>query len=491
MKDDNLTLLIQSLTMSEKRYFKLFSEKHIIGESNKYVLLFDYICKNTNSNELEIKEYFEANNFSGDYISSDKNYLFNLILRSLTEFHHQKTYNLEIKKLLESIEILFHKGLYQICLKLIAKAEKLTIACENFSLMLDILNWKKKCFGYSFGIDKAKLVNEEMDVYLEKQLNLKQITNIYYESYLLKVKFDKYPNETINEFDELLKNDLMSNYENALSLNAKIFYNLTFSHYYFVKNENENEYHYIQKTIDLIHTSTVYRIENPLDYISIYNRLLSLKKYYHKESFNDDIIILREFSNQIEFRKEIVMQRVFIHTYTAELEFLLTENEYKMAEKRISEIEIGILKLSFPIEPMYMIQFFYLYSVCLKAINEGKKALKFINKTLNEFQFQSNPLYFVKTEIINILTHYELKNFDLVTSLVKNFKRKYKNDIHIQEIELKLLKLLSSHSNNPNKKSKIKQEFKFILEEPEFNLQSPNFFIENYKKWIQKQIEKL
>ena len=110
---------------------------------------------------------------------------------------------------------------------------------------------------------------------------------------------------------------------------------------------------------------------------------------------------------------------------------------------------------------------------------------------MNEFQFQSNPLYFVKTEIINILTHYELKNFDLVISLVKNFKRKYKNDIHIQEIELKLLKLLSSHSNNPNKKNKIKQEFKLIIEEPDFKLQSPNFFIENYKKWIQKQIEKL
>ena len=33
--------LVKSMTMSEKRYFKIYSSKHVIGQSNDYVLLFD------------------------------------------------------------------------------------------------------------------------------------------------------------------------------------------------------------------------------------------------------------------------------------------------------------------------------------------------------------------------------------------------------------------------------------------------------------------
>ena len=37
--------LIKSLTKSEKRYFKLMSSRHTIGEENNYVILFDAIEK--------------------------------------------------------------------------------------------------------------------------------------------------------------------------------------------------------------------------------------------------------------------------------------------------------------------------------------------------------------------------------------------------------------------------------------------------------------
>jgi len=57
IKEDSLSTLIQSLSMNEKRYFKLFSEKHIIGEQNKYSLLFDFLVKNPESTENDIKSF--------------------------------------------------------------------------------------------------------------------------------------------------------------------------------------------------------------------------------------------------------------------------------------------------------------------------------------------------------------------------------------------------------------------------------------------------
>ena len=55
-KNSNAYALIKSLTMSEKRYFKIFSERHTIGEQNKYIALFDELDKTEEENDNELKK---------------------------------------------------------------------------------------------------------------------------------------------------------------------------------------------------------------------------------------------------------------------------------------------------------------------------------------------------------------------------------------------------------------------------------------------------
>lgn len=55
-KNSNAFILIKNLTMSEKRYFKIFSERHTIGEQNKYIALFDELDKAVEENDTEIKK---------------------------------------------------------------------------------------------------------------------------------------------------------------------------------------------------------------------------------------------------------------------------------------------------------------------------------------------------------------------------------------------------------------------------------------------------
>ena len=71
MKKEPLFDLIQSLTMSEKRFFKIFSQRHIIGEVNQYLLMFDFIDKTPEvNNEILLKQSFVKN------LSAEKNYLY-------------------------------------------------------------------------------------------------------------------------------------------------------------------------------------------------------------------------------------------------------------------------------------------------------------------------------------------------------------------------------------------------------------------------------
>ena len=52
-KNSNAFVVIKSLTMSEKRYFKIFSERHTIGSQNKYVALFDQLDKSEDEDDVE------------------------------------------------------------------------------------------------------------------------------------------------------------------------------------------------------------------------------------------------------------------------------------------------------------------------------------------------------------------------------------------------------------------------------------------------------
>ncbi len=57
---NSLHELIKSLNKSEKRYFKVFSSRHTIGEENSYIKLFDFIDKMDEYDEEELFKCFKV-----------------------------------------------------------------------------------------------------------------------------------------------------------------------------------------------------------------------------------------------------------------------------------------------------------------------------------------------------------------------------------------------------------------------------------------------
>jgi hypothetical protein len=495
-KNSNAFVIIKSLTMSEKRYFKLFSERHTIGEQNKYVALFDQLDKIEAENDTVLKSNLKALGVNPDFISADKNYLYQLILRSLNEFHNSKTYNLKIKESLVSIEILFHKGLYHECLKLITRAEEFAIECENFQLMIDVLMWKKKCCGYSIGLKEAAAVNTEIDIYLELLSNLKRFTDLYYESNLLQATNEKQNKAlTQQKYQQILNEPELQSEEAALSFSAKIFHHLIYSNYYFSIDNKPLEFEHLQKLVDILNISKTYSTENPLDYISIYNRLLAIKKHFKTSTFFNDIEVLNEFAKKPHIKKEVVLERVFIHTNTHELEYYLINNDFDTALKKLADIEKNISKLDIEIEHFHLIYFYYLQAITLVYLGQFHKALKFVNKILNDFKFDSRPQVYARIEVLNIIIHYELKNYSLVTSFSKQVLKsnaKHKILIFIEEALIGGLAKLSNASIITLKDEvKLLQDIENLILETKVNSTSTNnTLIDNYYKWIKAKLNK-
>lgn len=497
-RNSQVFILIKSLTMSEKRYFKIFSDRHTIGKQNKYVPLFDVLDKLEQEDDAVIKNYLKDLNINSDFLSADKNYLYQLILRSLNDFHDSRTKNLELKEMLLSIEILFYKGLYHECLKLIAKAEAVAEQCENFQLMIDVLMWKKKCSGYSLGLQKAAEVNMLIDKYLILFNNLKKVTDLYYESNLLQVNYEHYSKQTvIKHFETILKQPILKTEKNSLSFSAKIFYYLIFSNYYLTIDNKEKEFEHLQKLVDMINSSDYYSVENPLDYVSIYNRLLAIKKHIpsQSESFFDDIELLNQFVNKIQIRKEIISYRVFIHTNTHELEYYLLHNNFQNALSELKTIDKQIFKNDLEIEPFHLIYFYYLQIITLIFVGDFHKALKLINKTLQDFKFENRPQVFIRIELLNVITHYELRNESLVISLAKQVLKKNKIHSILSDIEEKLLGSIvkicqKKHISLKEENALLNQVKELIAQKQSMKKNSMDILLENYSKWLSAKMKK-
>ena len=117
ISSDDLHRLISSLTMQEKRHFKMSAlGSYTRNGQNNYIRLFDAIGNQEHYDEEKIKEQFKGETFIR-HLPSEKNYLFSLVRKSLRRFHSQSNVDITLKELLIDAEILQEKSYEQFSAK--------------------------------------------------------------------------------------------------------------------------------------------------------------------------------------------------------------------------------------------------------------------------------------------------------------------------------------------------------------------------------------
>lgn len=437
--------------MNEKRAFKISCKKHTLGDQNKYLLLFDIIDSSSDFNEELIKETLVNNGYSSNYFSADKNYLNKTILKSLNEFHSEKTSDLKIKQNLISIEILFYKGLYEECLSLINKTKRIKLASESQYLILEIIKWEKKCIGYSQGLLEAIKTNNLLDPYFENIKSEKIITDFYYKSYYYKNSVGQISQEELIEnFKDIFTDSIFKNGDETRNIHTNIFYYLIYANFHHIKKEQVKELKYLRKVITFFDANETYKLEKPLDYISIYIRIIDIIKREKDTDFYTDLKILRGFDKYINIQNKVANERIFLHTYQAEIEYLLNFDQAESALIIMNEMQIALKKYKYTIEPYYIISTYYLFASIYCSLGNFSDGLKYVNMILNEYKFNQRPKIFIKTEFLNIVIHYELNNYQLVQNNINSLKKKYKTNFKLSSLEKNILKTILKIISNPN-----------------------------------------
>ena len=175
--------LIHSLSKSEKRYFKIFTSSH--KENNNYVKLFDAIHAQKDYDENLLLNQFKDEDFTRQF-SVAKNYLQNLILKSLSSHHNKAKKSIELNEFLSQIEILYWKGLYKLAHKRIKQAKKIADKYDLAHYLLMINYWERRMEEYLQGVsldedkvNESKAYLKEYNMQMEINFLLKKMENLF------------------------------------------------------------------------------------------------------------------------------------------------------------------------------------------------------------------------------------------------------------------------------------------------------------------------
>ena len=253
-----LFALIKSLNKSEKGYFKKYANFHVRNnEKNNYTKIFDAIDLQKTYSEAKLIKKFKNERFINQFAVA-KNYLYNMILASLEAY--TKTVTIELRSLLNRVEILADKGLYTQAKKILKKAKKIALEYEKLTYVAEINLLEQSILRQEY--DTRGLKDNVENFTQEIQDVSFQIDNIAIYEQLKSQLLIQYietgglrSEKDIKNFDWLIKNPLLGDERQALSVTAKVLFNELHTLYYAYTGDSKKCYEYSLKLLQLIESN--------------------------------------------------------------------------------------------------------------------------------------------------------------------------------------------------------------------------------------------
>ncbi len=495
---DDLFQLISSLNQSEKRYIKLVAKAFTSKGTENQLALFDAFDKQKKYNENKIRAEFEdripAKNF---HVS--KNRLYNLILKGLYLYHLKNSDQEKINQLLYQAKLLQKKGLFKQADALNDKAMQLAQKSEKFPQIL---------LGHS---NRANSIMKQRDLtkikyYLDRNLEDEQAllqqyhTDLTYQYLQLKTLFITHKHQNMRSTEDMLQikklkeHPLLADINQAKSKNAKdMFWFLNGFIYRYEGNFVKAAAYWQEfvKEIEALPSIPKNRIEafisnlNNLMFLQLEamhfveasktcEKLLDLLQHVHVK--NNAHVTVKVKERIIEFKLDFFLRS---YQYNKALEYFeLNRQEIEYIYTMVDDFRRLVID--------YTNTFIFLCNHKTRQASHCLEAV-FANKVLKQHQY-----IYSGAMIVNLLTHFELGNYQLLESLLLNtYRMMYKRKLLFasEKIIFKYLKkYLLIHNNQQIMQSfiSLKQELQAVqCEKFEQNF-LPNF---DLVVWIESKIK--
>lgn len=479
--------LIKSQSKNEKRYFRMYAAMQ--KGSKNYLKLFEEIQKQSVYDEKAIKDKFKKEKFVKNFAFT-KHYLYELIIKSLIGYKTETSIDNRIHTRVMECKILFEKGLYRKYFNSLDKAKSLALKHERFGYLLHILDMQKNILRKKeLHLDTARIIFSEAGRSIEQARKVfeynwlaSRLSSSFRDTGILRDPEDEMLADEITA-DPLMRTPLETD-----SIRVKDGYYRVKELIYNLKADYENLYEVLKKRMDLIFgypevfddrimnsaqdilyalAETCLKLKDhdrALEYLNMTKPGNDIESDSEITSVQHDLILFKIYLGKKDLTKATLL--------IPRLREILLIYENKLLLDTELEIRFNIVK-------------------CNLLAGNYSEALKSSN-SLN-----SHPLLYKRADlesyhkIINLIIHFEIKNFELLRYLlISAYRYLYKRE-KLFKLELLILEFIR---RLPGVKNEDDLDYNFKLLRKKLILISKDKYEKNafqyfdFLEWIELKI---
>lgn len=410
---DDLFLLVKSLTKNEKGYFKKLYAAFETGKDKDFLLLFDLLDESAEYDEAVLKKKLGRETKQLNFAVL-KNYLTEKILQALRMFHQQFSAEYDLLSEIQELHLLKSKKLDHLLSRKLNKAMKTAEASGLNSLQLYLFWFENFTRNTSSLSEHFQSWNE---IQLKLQLNLNdlkerfEVYNLFKEVeqlYRNQIGFGKKDNKRLKEIE---KNELL-NAKRKIHFGTEVIRNYVHSMICQMKDDAAGSYAYLKNNLKVYEQHKEYAHNNSTGQLGLLDSLIRMACTMDKFSEADKYFsALEKIEAQNEYDKD--------WNLSIRYEYLLTKavslQKFDEAVKRIDEIEK--FYLTYPeilIPPQYARLMIVFY--CAKRKD---KSLEWAQRIIDmKDEKRQYGILQVLARCIAMIIYFEENNYSLLESQI-------------------------------------------------------------------------
>ena len=483
--ETDLFELIKSLDKGEKKSFTLIANYYSDGDKS-HIRLFEIIDAQKNYDEEKINLLFKKEKIKSP-LPRVKNYLQEIILKTLRFHHSGKTIESEIRELVADAEIFHAKGLQKLKTRRLEKAKSIAIRYQKHELSLEILN---KVWKYKADYSNKKTLSEYEN--LTAKIILKRKYQQLAQDSMLLLKDGLVRNQYIKkDWEKIILNPLMSKKNEPTGFEDNHFYHNIYLVYY----ERTNQIHKTKYHLELM----LKNFESHPELISEWNSM-----YY---STLGNLVVILCASKEIEKAEESMNKLLDMQDWNLSLVDKKNLNNYIAIANcnllrgalfvrkfndglRIAkQAQLFITQNAVPLQ--YKTQLLLTLTNFHFCIGNYSEALKWNNKQLNESVESQKEDDFAFAKIFNLIIHYELGNEEQLPYLMRStyrFLNKSKRLYKTEDVILRFMQtsLFTSNSKKEEVFKKLKTDI-LKISKNQFEAKIIDHF--DFISWLESKID--
>ena len=444
--------LVKSLSKTEKRYFKLYTQFQQGDKS--YLKLFDIIGKQISYDEKTITQKFITKNKVTNF-PAVKKYLFDQLVGSIKSYGAYKDLDSDHTDLIETYKVLHYKGLHGQSERLLKKIKKVTWEDDAFirHFYVLLMEYLREMFNTDdSSVSRVHQILEEKKHTFNVIQNYTEVGDLFsYQRLYLRKKLYCRTKKEKNELTKLMAPVLKTTESDMMSRTALAMRNMGLCDYYMAIGKPEKAFEtskvYLELSAGHSDKTDTTTIAEQLQHLWLCIRSGIYKGF--EENINKFKTLLDTIRNQQKFLMgyERWYDYSFIYynrrgEFTKALEFLDSE--------KTTMAKVGN---NFSMKAKIMLWYFTAYNSYV--MKDYRSALKTIQRIMNNTNEGMEEFSFAK--LLLMFIHYDLKNYELLEYQVRSYHRLMQKTQRLYKCEKTMLDFFKTISGTDTRKQRQEQ----------------------------------